>query len=135
MWNPATGYFTWQNRAGVKWSLKPIAKGEDDWDTSKLKVGPECPYFKDGHEFAAVEWEGDAGYSAVSTIKGPGEEAYLRQESCGSGPRVAAVTADDKLVVMNKARVVKGGFHIPSGSGVVNEAKSVAGKIWLLLHV
>ena len=31
-----------------------------------------------------MEWEGDPGYSDVSTIKGPFEEGYLRQESCGS---------------------------------------------------
>ena len=105
-WNSATDTFTWRNRAGVSWSLTPVPKGEDDWDTTKLKVGPECPYFKDGHESAAVEWEGDPGYSAVSAIKGPWKEAYLRQESCGSGPKVADVSADDKLVVMNKARNV-----------------------------
>ena len=46
-------------------------------------MGPECPYFKNGYEFAAVEWEGEPGYSAVSTIKGPWEEAYLREQRCG----------------------------------------------------
>ena len=108
-WNPATDTFTWGNRAGVKWSLTPIPKGEDDWDTTRLKVGAECPYFKDGHEFAGVEWEGDPGYSAVKIISGPWDEAYLRQESCGSGRRVAEVSADDKLVVMNKARNMRNG--------------------------
>ena len=88
-WSNTTNTFTWYNHAGFSWSLTPIPKGNEDYDTTKLKVGPECPYFKKGHkkgEFAAVEWEGQPGYSDVSTIKGPWEEAYLRQESCGSLP-------------------------------------------------
>ena len=53
--------------------------------------------------YAGVEWEGEPGYSEVARISGPWEEAYLKQETCGSGPRVADVSAEDKLVVMNKA--------------------------------
>ena len=81
-WND-DGTFEWRNRAGYHWSLAPIPKGEDDWDTTKLQVGPECPYFKDGHTFAAVEWEGEPGHSVVSTIKGPWGEAFLREDACG----------------------------------------------------
>ena len=107
-WNAATDTFTWRNRAGAKWGLTPIPKGEDDWVTDRLEVGPECPYYNSTrpHRYAGVEWEGEAGFSEVSRILGPWEEAYLKQETCGSGPRVADVSADDKLVVMNKVNKV-----------------------------
>ena len=58
-------------------------KGEGAWDTAKLKLGPDCPYFENGHEFVAVEWRGEPGDSVVSSIKGGWEVAYLRERSCG----------------------------------------------------
>ena len=56
----STGTFTWRNRAGVSWSLSPIPSGEKDWDTSKLEVGPECPYFDAGplpHKYGCETFE------------------------------------------------------------------------------
>ena len=133
-WNNATDTFDWRNRAGYHWSLTPIQKGDEDWDTTKLKVGPECPYFENGHEFAAVEWEGEPGYSVVSTIKGPWGEAFLREESCGPvnpfktpmgappGPKSSPSTKSGvtlsfrpnfiKMCIPGKRKLVPSGWHI-----------------------
>ena len=56
IWNQNKGAFTWQNRAGVTWTLTPLMGSSGDWDESKLAVGNDCPYKNDGHEFAMIEW-------------------------------------------------------------------------------
>ena len=80
-WDLDTLSFKWRNRGGVSWSLLPIHTGED-WDTTKLEAGPDCPYLEAGHKFAAAEWEGNPGHSNVSAIVGPWGEVYFRQQSC-----------------------------------------------------
>ena len=49
------GSFTWENLAGVRWTLSPI-QGFGGWDTSKLSVGSDNPYFNEGYTFASIEW-------------------------------------------------------------------------------
>ena len=56
IWNQAKGSFTWQNRAGVTWTLTPLMGSSGDWDETKLAVGNDCPYRNDGHDFAMIEW-------------------------------------------------------------------------------
>ena len=91
-WNESAKAFNWRNRDGFQWSLKPISMGNGKWDTTKLKVGPECPYSYDnypdnGYKFAVVTWKGEPGHSKVNRIRWDGEsrrgEEYLREESCG----------------------------------------------------
>ena len=74
-WNRERSAFTWQNKAGATWTLKPIII-DGEWDTTKLAVGVDCPYYApaewgDGYKFADLEWEGVPGSSNVSTIRGP----------------------------------------------------------------
>ena len=54
-WNHDKGSFTWENRAGVSWTLTPI-HGVGGWDTTKLAVGSDCTYYNEGHHFATLEW-------------------------------------------------------------------------------
>ena len=56
IWNQNKGAFTWQNRAGVTWTLTPLMGEGGSWDETKLLVGNECPYRYEGHEFAKIEW-------------------------------------------------------------------------------
>ena len=56
-WNHDRGSFTWENRAGVSWTLTPI-HGVGGWDATKLAVGSDCAYYNEGHHFATVEWVG-----------------------------------------------------------------------------
>ena len=58
-WNAGSNTFTWQNRAGLSWTLTPLVGG-GGWDTAKLAVGNENPYYNDGYTFAAIEWVGQA---------------------------------------------------------------------------
>ena len=85
-WDEIHGTFKWENHAGVTWSLALIPYG-DGWNTNKLAVGPECPYFNNGHEFAGLVWSGHPGDSKLLSIIGPGNEAYLGKEcpDLGSG--------------------------------------------------
>merc|ERR1712241_552268 len=78
IWNQNKGAFTWQNRAGVTWTLTPLMGSSGDWDESKLAVGNDCPYKNDGHEFAMIEWGSLEGSEVVTTIWGPWNEPYLR---------------------------------------------------------
>ena len=55
-WNHDKGTFTWQNSAGVTWTLTPMMGSSGSWDDTKLAVGNDCPYRNDGHEFAMLEW-------------------------------------------------------------------------------
>ena len=99
-WSQSQGVFTWQNRAGVTWTLTPMMGSNGMWDISRLSVGNSCPYRNDGHEYAMVEWvsycailntntcpyitstfplEGSMeGSMVVTTIWGPWSEPYLR---------------------------------------------------------
>ena len=54
-WNQDKGSFTWENRAGVSWTLAPI-QGIAGWETTKFEVGSDCVYYDEGHHFATVEW-------------------------------------------------------------------------------
>ena len=54
-WNAATNAFTWANKAGVSWTLKPIS-GKGGWDTTQLTVGNDNPYYQDGYTTAKIEW-------------------------------------------------------------------------------
>ena len=54
-WDHDKGSFTWENRAGVSWTLTPI-HGVGGWDTTKLAVGSDCTYYNEGHHFATLEW-------------------------------------------------------------------------------
>ena len=63
IWNQAKGAFTWQNRAGVTWTLTPLMGSSGDWDETKLAVGNDCPYRNDGHEFAMIEWVSSASFA------------------------------------------------------------------------
>ena len=56
-WNAGSNTFTWQNKAGVSWTLTPIV-GCGGWEETKLAVGNDNPYFSDGYHTAAVEWVG-----------------------------------------------------------------------------
>merc|ERR1712241_1566493 len=78
IWNQAKGSFTWQNRAGVTWTLTPLMGSSGDWDETKLAVGNDCPYRNDGHEFAMIEWGSLEGSEVMTTIWGPWNEPYLR---------------------------------------------------------
>lgn len=69
-WNQAKGAFTWQNRAGVTWTLTPLMGSSGGWDETKLAVGNNCPYRNDGHEFATIEWVSSALFS-ISSATGP----------------------------------------------------------------
>ena len=56
----------WANRAGVSWTLTETS------DKTKLDVGKDCPYFKDGYQQATVVWVS----SHVTGILGPSDELY-----------------------------------------------------------
>lgn len=59
----------WTTRGGVKWKLTATP------DRTKLSVGPESPYFKDGYyTVAEVVWDG----GRVSGIYGPGHELFQK---------------------------------------------------------
>ena len=59
-WNAASQTFTWANLAGVSWTLTPIS-GSGGWDTTKLAVGNDNPYFTEGYTFATIEWVSSEG--------------------------------------------------------------------------
>ena len=69
-WKQAKGAFTWQNRAGVTWTLTPLMGSLGGWDKTKLAVGNDCPYRNEGHEFAMIEWVSSALFS-ISSATGP----------------------------------------------------------------
>ena len=56
-WNVGSNTFTWQNKAGVSWTLTPIG-GSGGWDITKLALGNDNPYFNDGYTTAVLEWVG-----------------------------------------------------------------------------
>lgn len=58
----------WTNRAGVAWTLGATS------DKTKLNVGHDCPYFKDGHTHVTVVWKDNQ----VSALLGPWDEPYVR---------------------------------------------------------
>lgn len=59
----------WTTKGGVKWKLTATP------DRTKLSVGPESPYFKDGYyTVAEVAWEG----SHVSGLYGPGHQFFKK---------------------------------------------------------
>ena len=89
-WNEAEGAFTWTNRAGTSWSMTMILDGSG-WSTANLAVGPDCPYFGDGYEFAALEWQGDPSASELSTIGGPSSDLYHRV-TCPRGKEWVTLT-------------------------------------------
>ena len=60
IWNQNKGAFTWQNRAGVTWTLTPMMGSSGSWDETKLAVGNDSPYRNDGFEFARIEWVSSA---------------------------------------------------------------------------
>ena len=54
-WNH--GSFTWENRAGISWTLTPIRQPiGGDWDYTKLQVGSDNIYYNEGYHFATLEW-------------------------------------------------------------------------------
>lgn len=55
--------YTWSNRAGVSWTLYPTERSH------VLRVGEDCPYFKDGYEISEVNQMG---------VYGPGMEFYSK---------------------------------------------------------
>ena len=62
-WKDDKKNFVWKNRAGISWTLEPIPIG-DAWNLTHTEVGPDCPFFNDGYEFArALTWEGAPGES------------------------------------------------------------------------
>ena len=80
-WNRGTSVFTWKTKAGASWTLKPIFI-DGKLDTTQLAVGHDCPYYKDGYKFAALEWEGLPGSSNITTINSHHNEMYQRYPSC-----------------------------------------------------
>jgi len=58
--------YTWSNKAAVSWTLYPTERPH------VLKVGEDCPYFKDGYEILEVNQMG---------VYGPGMEFYSKSES------------------------------------------------------
>jgi hypothetical protein len=75
----------WSNRAGVSWMLSLID------DKTKLDVGNDCPYFKDGHKQVTVVWEG----SQVSGLVGPFDELYSKSND------VTASSKDEENSITN----------------------------------
>ena len=61
------GNYVWTNKAGRKWKLYPSSVSDE------LKVGPDCPYYKSGHE--AVNF-------TASGVYGPHGEFYSRECKC-----------------------------------------------------
>lgn len=80
VWDSAKESFMWQTKAGVRWSLTPVHETNDmgGWDTTKLVVGEDSPYYKEGSHFATVEWGMVEGAWVVTGINGPWDEPYLR---------------------------------------------------------
>lgn len=58
----------WITRGGAKWKLTATP------EKTKLTVGPECIYFKEGYKVAEVVWDG----GRVSGIYGPGHELFKK---------------------------------------------------------
>jgi len=58
----------WSNRAGVSWTLYLTE------DKTKLDVGRDSPYFKDGHREVTVVWE----RGQILGLMGPGNELYRK---------------------------------------------------------
>lgn len=74
--NPSgDGYhFEWTNRAGVSWSLAPDY-GFNDYGGERLNdfnVGPDCPYYGDGHTNANLRYKQNGG--ALKKVYGPWDE-------------------------------------------------------------
>ena len=63
--NLATNTYTWKNRAGVSWTLYPKS-------SSELRVGTDCPYYKNGHKVAR--------FTSVG-VYGPWGELYKREDA------------------------------------------------------
>jgi len=61
----------WTNRAGVSWTLAATS------DKTKLNVGNDCPYFKDGHKQVTVVWKGEQ----VSGLRSPSDELYEKSST------------------------------------------------------
>ena len=60
------GNYKWKNRANVEWDLIPIADVDN-----MLRVGKECPYYKNGYTSAVFNETG---------IFGPWKEFYAYQK-------------------------------------------------------
>jgi hypothetical protein len=58
----------WTNRAGASWTLTTTS------NRTKLDVGEDCPYFKEGHTQVTVVWSGNQ----VLGLYGPGNALYDR---------------------------------------------------------
>ena len=65
IWVQSEGHFTWETKAGVRWNLTPMtlrgltAGGHGaggTWDITRLSVGQDSPFYKDGHHYATIEW-------------------------------------------------------------------------------
>lgn len=54
-YNYGQGTYTWRNKAGISWTLYPTNNG------NQLKVGNDCPYYKNGHVKATFDANGVAG--------------------------------------------------------------------------
>ena len=63
-YNNVSETYTWKNEAGANWTLYPTAK------LNELKVGPDCPHYRDGHTVAKFTTYG---------VYGPGNELYTRK--------------------------------------------------------
>ena len=63
------GTYKWENKAGVSWTLYPTNNGNE------LKVGTDCPYYKNGHVVAKFDANG---------VEGPHGEIYSRKCECSS---------------------------------------------------
>jgi hypothetical protein len=75
----------WSNNDGVSWMLFLTD------DKTKLDVGSDCPYFKDGYKQATVVWEG----GQVSGLISPFQELYSKSND------VTASSKDEQNSIMN----------------------------------
>ena len=80
-WNRGTSDFTWKNKAGASCILTPIFI-DGKFDTTRLAVGLDCPWYKDTYKFATLKWDGVPGSSNVTNIGGPLNEVFQRYPSC-----------------------------------------------------
>ena len=74
-WDEDAEQFTWRNRAGIEWTLKPVEDDHGQWSTTKLAVGEDCPYYEDGHKEAALEYKDNKIYA----IRGPNGKPYTKK--------------------------------------------------------
>jgi len=70
MLHPTKNGYTWENKAGVKWSLT-LQRGQDfNSDELHFDVGEDCPYFDTYKVAKLFQREGQ------TIIVGPGNEEY-----------------------------------------------------------